>query len=354
MIINPDPRQKIPGALEAQTGTRLTMPNSATILPAEQTVSTIATALSNRAIAAGLLGQIAWQDDNTGFCRCPGQRFHTRPDGKQDCRVMLDRVPTVHCVHSSCAPEIHRVNHAFRSAIAKAASHQECRPGKRWRPTVEEQRRRATRAASECLKLRAKASLAAVLESFAKAPAQLFEESPVRLAGDPESDWRLLLQLFPVEDVVWIGDKFDSGIGHESNFRQVADWLTGPAAPAPLICPNSFKPGVNSRCNENIVRSRFLVIESDVLSKPQIAAVFTWCRQFLRLRAIVDTAGKSLHGWFDYPTAGQLTELKAILPKFGCDPALFTPSQPCRLPGARRGSKIQALMFLDLEGPGHE
>jgi hypothetical protein len=46
--------------------------------------------------------------------------------------------------------------------------------------------------------------------------------------------------------------------------------------------------------------------------------------------------------------------LKNILPNLGCDPALFKPSQPCRLPGARRGDKTQALLYLDLEGVGYE
>jgi hypothetical protein len=95
---------------------------------------------------------------------------------------------------------------------------------------------------------------------------------------------------------------------------------------------------------------RFLVVESDTLSKAEIAAVFGWCRQFLSLRGIVDTGGKSLHGWFDYPTTAQLHELRGILPRLGCDPALFKPSQPCRLPGARRGERVQSLLYLDPEG----
>jgi len=47
------------------------------------------------------------------------------------------------------------------------------------------------------------------------------------------------------------------------------------------------------------------------------------------LRAIVDTAGKSIHAWFDAPTGGQLAELQTILPALACDRAMFKLSQPC-------------------------
>jgi hypothetical protein len=42
-----------------------------------------------------------------------------------------------------------------------------------------------------------------------------------------------------------------------------------------------------------------------------------------------------------------LTNLKIVLPIFGCDPALFKPSQPCRLPGARRDDRWQKLIWFE-------
>ena len=92
---------------------------------------------------------------------------------------------------------------------------------------------------------------------------------------------------------------------------------------------------------------------SDSLAKLEVLAVFNWMRAFARLRAVLDTGGKSLHGWFDFPAEQELRELRVILPALGCDPALFTASQPCRLPGARRGERWQCLLWLDLGGP-HE
>jgi len=65
------------------------------------------------------------------------------------------------------------------------------------------------------------------------------------------------------------------------------------------------------------------------------------------LHAIIDTAGKSLHGWFDSP-ANRVVEqrLKAGLVAFGCDPELFTYSQPVRVPGAFREGRLQRLVWL--------
>ena len=69
----------------------------------------------------------------------------------------------------------------------------------------------------------------------------------------------------------------------------------------------------------------------------------------MNLVAIVDTAGKSLHAWFTLPKPEELAELRLVLPVLGCDPKLFTPSQPVRLPGAWRNGKPQRLVYLDRE-----
>ena len=63
--------------------------------------------------------------------------------------------------------------------------------------------------------------------------------------------------------------------------------------------------------------------------------------------AVVDTAGKSLHGWFDFTDCEPvLDELRLVLPALKCDPKLFTASQPVRLPGAERDGKMQRLVYL--------
>ena len=83
----------------------------------------------------------------------------------------------------------------------------------------------------------------------------------------------------------------------------------------------------------------------------QMLAIISWCRRYMRLRAIVDTAGKSLHGWFDYPGDEVIEELRVVLRVLDCDPAMLKASQPVRLPGTRRKDKNglpwQRLIWLD-------
>ena len=80
----------------------------------------------------------------------------------------------------------------------------------------------------------------------------------------------------------------------------------------------------------------------------QVGAIFSYLNRRLHftLHAIIDTAGKSLHGWFDIPKYKLWeTRLKAGLQAFGCDPKLFTYSQPVRVPGAWRDGKLQKLIW---------
>jgi hypothetical protein len=212
------------------------------------------------------------------------------------------------------------------------------------------------------LRLRAQAETAAssILREHACGFTTYGNKSPVYLFdGDPRDDWRLLLKLFEPDDVVWIGrtpqdsanDKQDPEWKAfcRTRFRTAAEWLKEASAPGLLTCPSVFKVGVHSRSNENVVVRRYLVVESDTLDRNQVSAVFHWIEQFCRLRAIVDTAGKSLHGWFESPDTTALEQLKIILPAVGCDDAMFKVSQPCRLPGGSRDGRIQSLLYLDLE-----
>jgi hypothetical protein len=66
-----------------------------------------------------------------------------------------------------------------------------------------------------------------------------------------------------------------------------------------------------------------------------------------RMHSIIDTAGKSLHGWFDTPRSKVFeTRLKAGLQVFGCGPKVFTYPQPVRVPGAWRDGKLPRLVWL--------
>lgn len=114
-------------------------------------------------------------------------------------------------------------------------------------------------------------------------------------------------------------------------------------------CGSSFKPGSHSQSNENLPGHRFLVIESDTLARDEVGAVFAYLRRRLHygLHCIIDTAGKSRHAWFDAPRTKALEQrLKVGLEVFGCDPKVFTYSQPVRVPGAWREGRLQRLVWL--------
>ena len=74
-------------------------------------------------IAAELLGAIDWQSETSGFCVCPGKHLHTTGHNERDCKIQLDKVPTVHCFHHHCRGILDGTNKELRSRIGKAEFH---------------------------------------------------------------------------------------------------------------------------------------------------------------------------------------------------------------------------------------
>ena len=317
----------------------------ATLSPGAPSVN-LANLAARRTIAVRLFDPTEWLSSTVALCQCPGASMHSGPTGKRDCRVTIDGAPTLSCLHSSCSAAITEANRLLRSEIGKA-ERGAVPATQHWRPSPDDVQRQRAREARETLARRASASLPVILRDFATDPVELWESSPVRLTGDPEADWRLLLRLFNPDDRLWIGEV------HEANragrFHLVKHWRKLDHAPATRVCPNPLREGACSRSNEHIAERRYLVVESDQLSKSEVCAVFAWLRQLAKRGAVVDTGNRSLHGWFEYPSADRLAELKIILPALRCDPALFSPSQPVRLPGALRPEtgQFQTLLFID-------
>lgn len=183
-------------------------------------------------------------------------------------------------------------------------------------------------------------------------PEQIRAESPAPIPAEPFDQAFAIVRLFRPRDVVWIGDHYDSGKEkHARHFRTASAWLKGGVILGPRICPAAFVPGVITRAQRTVYRWRFLVVESDTLPKPEQGAILRWLRGcHMRLRAVIDTGGRSLHGWFDLPPKRELEVLRSILPKaYGTDAALFNPAQPCRLPGWPREDtgQLPSLIYLD-------
>jgi hypothetical protein len=203
----------------------------------------------------------------------------------------------------------------------------------------------------ETLRVNAERFRPELFDFFRWPMAQILEDSPLLVAErDAEDQFRTWLKLWPACSTVWIGDVYSSGKPeHGTHFRPVADWYQVGPVMGNYTCGSSFRRGTFRRSNEEIEGHRFMVIGSDTLSRDEVGAIFAYLRRRLhyQLHCIIDTGGKSLHAWFDAPRNKVFeSRLKAGLEVFGCDPKVFTYSQPVRVPGAWRDGKLQRLVWL--------
>jgi len=299
-------------------------------------------------IVESMLGETNWISPVEGYCRCPGGHLHSSPDRERDCKFYCEPVPTLTCFHASCSDVIAETNHRLRSAIAKNVLLNQ--PKRKL--TAEEKFRQAKAREAASLKTLAASLKSKVLRDFCWNYASIQSDSPVKIDSDPLGHWVPVLSLFEANDLIWIAPdvKCSGGAEHGGWFKLREEWMSDSSLPpGAFICPTVFKPGSTSRGNANILERRFLVVESDVLDRNTVGAVFWWMSKEcgLDLRCIVDTGGKSLHAWFKFPKPDEVEELKIILPEFGCDPKMFTASQPCRLPGWPRNGGHQKLVYLN-------
>ena len=323
-----------------------------------------------RTIAQRIVGPVDWQSEVSGFCKCPGEALHTSTSGAKHCRVNVDGAPTIFCFHASCIVAVAEANRRLRRELG-SSPWTITLPGGRVlrngdvlqtsgavlpREVVQVRARAEGRDAGEALVLESVRLMAErfkpeLFDLFRWPFAEIVADSPLRVSErDAEDQFRTWLKLWPAHCHVWIGDVFSSGKPeHRTHFRPIADWYQIGPVMGNFTCGSSFKPGSFSRSNENCNGTRFMVVESDTLPKDGVGAIFAYLNRRLHfnLHAIIDTAGKSLHGWFDAPrTPRTEAHLKAALTVFGCDPKLFTYSQPVRVPGAYRNGKVQRIVWL--------
>lgn len=296
--------------------------------------------------AEKLLGNVEWQSETHGECRCPGEAAHTTQTRGRDTTVFIDGIPTIHCFHTSCQFERDRYNRLLREAILDEAE-----PGQPRQERKLEIRRDPEADICHRISVVAKTSTARYLDEYAWPTADIYEQSPQR--GEEGEDYRMMLSLFQPNDVIWIGQVTDSGKPeNRANFRAVSDWMKLDAPVGQFTSPSVFPAGCTSRSNVNATR-RYLVVESDTLDKERVGGVFRLMRELfgMKMHAIVDTGGKSLHGWFENPPKAEWErQLKSFLVPMGCDAATFKPSQPVRMPGAKRDKTTQKLLWFCREG----
>lgn len=304
--------------------------------------------------AESLLGQITWLTLTTGYCRCPGEARHTHTTGKKDCRVSIDGAPTVYCFHESCKDHVAAVNLALRRMLATAPREVTLPPGRILRSGPAPGRLPPPAPGStpqlEAIRREAAERRSSLIEEFAWPYDRILADSPIQVADrSPQDQFRLWLKLWPPHASIWIGDVTHSGKPeHAAHFRSIPDWFQVGPAMGNFTCGACFRAGAFSRSDEAIESREFLIVESDTLTRDEVGAVFRILNARLqyRLHCIIDTGGKSLHAWFSPPPRDLELKLKAGLAGLGCDPKLFTPSQPVRVPGAYRQDRLQRLIWL--------
>ncbi len=283
--------------------------------------------------------------------RCPAEDLHTTPTGPGHCVIFPnDGTPRIFCHHTSCAAHVDAVNRRLWSCSRRLVR------SSTMAAHVARQRsaQQAHQHERQALQQRAARMLPTVLEKFHWPLDAIEADSPTPIILPVTQHHRYILDLFDDKDVVWTGQRLNqTGLPwHDVRFRTVNHWLGRMRCPGAFICPSTFVPGIYSRATHNVVTRKFLVVESDKLGRDEVGAVFRMLqKQFgLHLRAVVDTGGRSLHAWFNMPPAALLEGLEATLLGLDCDPAMFRPAQPCRLPGVVREKtgRCQELLYLDL------
>lgn len=110
---------------------------------------------------------------------------------------------------------------------------------------------------------------------------------------------------------------------------------------------DSGRPSI--RCNANTGPVMYQVIEFDTGTLGEQAKLLMHLAKFARLRLVVFSGGKSLHGWYDVrPFArGELERFRRFAASLGADRAMFTPCQLARTPNARRDTGVtQEVVFF--------
>ena len=215
------------------------------------------------------------------------------------------------------------------------------------------------------------ATLQKIIESATiTTEADLWEDSPVRLTGEPAADAVLLLEnRYDGNDLLWTADRHEPGT--PSTIRPVCEWIMlireGKISLPPFFIINSLSgmpaqkksgDGVTYRGDDNIKQFRYCMAEFDNLSREDQIKFWSACK--LPIRALIDSGNKSIHAIIDVPklaTVQNLTDwathikgrlYSQILVPMGVDAACSNPSRLSRLPGHYREEKksFQKLLWL--------
>ena len=203
--------------------------------------------------------------------------------------------------------------------------------------------------------------------------ADIHERSPIRIDWQAEEDsFRVIDALYRPEDVIFIGMRECRPALH-GNIRTAAEWGVAfrkgcPGHHQPHIIPNPLTGGLGPtadgtgetlRGDACVAQFRFAVVEFDGLPREDQLA-FWWAAR-LPVALLVDSGGKSVHGWVRVQGVGCATDWARVVERhlfgdllepLGVDPACKNESRLSRLPGHFRQEKgaWQRVLYLAPDG----
>jgi hypothetical protein len=303
----------------------------------------------------GPLSKTNRRADVLGFIKCPGEALHNHATTQRDAAIVMPpkSLPVIKCFHDSCRGKVSALSEELRMAIEDAALSGEIEFS--WEEA--DQATLEVWGAGKNAEKGAKAKKEQVV-AIPWSVEDIQKASPTPVPGTPEGQGKMLLTLFDDDDIIWMGDPWHSGKKrHMQHFQTARSYReSGQMSWKSYTTGATYMPGSYSRGNESVLRRKFLIAESDNLDRGQAGAVLRAVSSMgYKLRAVVDSGRRSLHGWFDLDglDAECVAMLEGILRGFGMDAKTMRASQPVRMAGVPRTLEdgrvvCQSLLYADL------
>lgn len=323
-----------------------------------------------RAIAESILG-VPLEDGQ--YAPCPGRQFHTTKNGRRDFRVCLDGAPTGSCFHGGCLGEVDAFNLRLRREIW-FAEHGTAPAPKSWGEGVSAEPQAERKARPDLDREKLMAFIHGVPEIDAP---WLRKRSPIDPRGmqpgafldalyEPGECVLIFTSQMSQGDFGWCAGRGGFRLSQQRGVKGVPSRLPAEAPDGVwyLVQPVTGKWAINAkgsaegqpakytrRSEVNVTAWRYYVLESDEL-EPAL-----WLRALVALAlpiaAIYTSGGRSIHALIKMPVEAKAVwdavrkQLLQLVCPLGADPAALTAVRLSRLPGCRRGGKMQELLYLD-------
>ena len=186
----------------------------------------------------------------------------------------------------------------------------------------------------------------------------LWDASPIHHDDDRPRTAEILTKLFPGNPLLCAGSKYNFFTDTLSSFLERADTLEL-IVPSPML--SKFGRTIDGKLSQHTLEAtgprRFLIVEGDKINGVNIpkdtqASVLLHLAKLEPLTLVVDSGGKSLHGWFFVggKTDEQLVPFFSRACTLGADHRLWVRSQFVRMPdGTRENGNRQQILFFNPE-----